>query len=559
MASNEKRPKECDWLVMLYMAGDNNLDHEMVLSLQLLLDFGPFEKDAIVAEFDSRRPGFGTKRYDFTDTKPKPRGYRLEAYEVEDRAETSTGNPDTLTEFLNWAEDRYSAQRRLLILSGHGSGTTEDFLMRDENADDFLSIDELKLALENAKFAKDGKKLDIIGMDACYMSMAEICYELREQADILIGAEGLVPTLGWPYSKFLMRAHQEKACKKRPLDTNEVATLIVKEFVEHYQAYDTSVDLAAIKLESMGALKKAFGEFVTTLKQQLEIHPEVCNRLTAAHWNAQTFKSDQFVDLEDLCALIAGIRRKDGRAYDLGFDDTVKEEAKGVRKKLEEAVLQAGCSGFAYQWSHGLSIYFPWAYVSPDYANLTFAKSQTEMEPEDRGTGWGSFIGDLVTQTRRESRYDWKPKPLPGRDRTVLIAECAEACAARATLVPHLKSGCDCGIKKRVHSAVEERAERIISQLEAEGLGGTDIGRELTSEVSKLGRHSTKAKYATTREPWIARREAADRAMSLKNFAPVIGVAWWPHDPPDWCVKSKKKGTAAAPSAGSQVSAGGAR
>ncbi len=196
MASNEKRPKECDWLVMLYMAGDNNLDHEMVLSLQLLLDFGPFEKDAIVAEFDSRRPGFGTKRYDFTDTKPKPRGYRLEAYEVEDRAETSTGNPDTLTEFLNWAEDRYSAQRRLLILSGHGSGTTEDFLMRDENADDFLSIDELKLALENAKFAKDGKKLDIIGMDACYMSMAEICYELREQADILIGAEGLVPTLG---------------------------------------------------------------------------------------------------------------------------------------------------------------------------------------------------------------------------------------------------------------------------------------------------------------------------------------------------------------------------
>jgi len=539
----QPQPQEKDWLIMLYMAGDNNLDHEMVLSLQLLLDVGPLEGDAIVAEFDSRRPGSGTKRYDFTDPKPPPEGYRLKAYEAEERAETSTGDPETLTAFLNWAEGRYSAQRRLLILSGHGSGTTEDFLMRDENADDFLSIHELKEALENAGFAKDGKKpedgkkLDIIGMDACYMSMAEICYELRKQESILIGAEGLVPTLGWPYSKFLMRALEEKACKKRPLDTNEVATLIVKEFVEHYEAYDTSVDLAAIRLKSMDALKEKFVSLVAPLRQQLKIDPEVRNRLTSAHWNAQTFKSDQFVDLEDLCALIAGIRKKDGRAYDLGFDDTVKKAAEAVRTQLEEVVLQAGCSGFAYQWSHGLSIYFPWAYVSPDYANLTFAKSQKERKPENRGTGWGGFIGDLVTQTRRESRYDWKPEFPPGRDREALIAECAKACAARATIIRRLKPESDPEIEENIRSAVAERAKRIIHQLEAEGLRDTDIEQELTAEVSKLGRHSTKAKYAAAREPWIARREAADRAMSVKNFAPVIGVAWWPHEPPPWSVR----------------------
>ena len=42
---------------------------------------------------------------------------------------------------------------------------------------------------------------------------------------------------------------------------------------------------------------------------------------------------------------------------------------------LEACVIRSGCSGFAYQHSHGLSIYFPWAFVSPDYRNLQFAQA----------------------------------------------------------------------------------------------------------------------------------------------------------------------------------------
>ena len=97
--------------------------------------------------------------------------------------------------------------RHLLILSGHGSGTTQDFLLRDDTPSDSLSIPELAEALELSKKAI-GKTIDILGMDACFMSMFEVAFEIRTSVDLLIGAEGLEPEFGWPYARILARARQ---------------------------------------------------------------------------------------------------------------------------------------------------------------------------------------------------------------------------------------------------------------------------------------------------------------------------------------------------------------
>ena len=53
----------------------------------------------------------------------------------------------------------------------------------------------------------------------------------------------------------------------------------------------------------------------------------------------------------------------------------------------EGCIIMSGCSGFACQHSYGLSIYFPWGVVSPDYENLVFAK-----DAEAGGTGWRGFL-----------------------------------------------------------------------------------------------------------------------------------------------------------------------
>ena len=80
---------------------------------------------------------------------------------------------DTLKEFIRWAFNKHGNQKMnyLLILSGHGSGITEEFLERDENSMDSLTIDEFK-PMSCAARTNTKKKIDILGMDACFMSMA---------------------------------------------------------------------------------------------------------------------------------------------------------------------------------------------------------------------------------------------------------------------------------------------------------------------------------------------------------------------------------------------------
>ena len=48
----------------------------------------------------------------------------------------------TLLEFILWGIT-YEAENYMVVLAGHGSGAVEDFLLKDENARDSLTLHEL--------------------------------------------------------------------------------------------------------------------------------------------------------------------------------------------------------------------------------------------------------------------------------------------------------------------------------------------------------------------------------------------------------------------------------
>ena len=196
-------PNDKPWLVMLYLAGDNSLSEEMVLALQTLQAEGAPKGDRIFAQFDPSGVGLVSQRYAFK-TLARGSGSK-EAFLESSRdpnftaLETNMGSPRTLIDFIQWARGEAKVgkgtHRQFLILSGHGSGTTEDFLMKDEASMDSLTIDELRDLLVEVKKQNHDINLDILGMDACYMAMGEIAYEIRQSVDIMIGPEGLEPCL----------------------------------------------------------------------------------------------------------------------------------------------------------------------------------------------------------------------------------------------------------------------------------------------------------------------------------------------------------------------------
>src|SRR5206468_5690072 len=72
----------------------------------------------------------------------------------------------------------------------------------DETAGDCLDNMELKRVLATAH-AQLGRPVDLVGMDACLMTMLEVAYQLRDHARVLVGSEALEPGPGWPHDAIL--------------------------------------------------------------------------------------------------------------------------------------------------------------------------------------------------------------------------------------------------------------------------------------------------------------------------------------------------------------------
>ena len=230
------------WLVMLYLAGDNNLTEDMVLALQDIQAQGLPDGYKVVAQLDPSGRNLTCLRYDFNEPDTEKEG--LERYRVKDFVldESNTGNANALIDFIQWAHKKYQdpLPKTLLILSGHGSGITDDFFMVDNDSMDSLTIRELRDALEAVtnpnKLGIKGP-IDILGMDACHMSMGEIAFEIREHVKFMIAAEGLEPEFGWPYRALLAMVHAT-ANPNNTMAPDVFAKAIVTTYIDHYHDYD---------------------------------------------------------------------------------------------------------------------------------------------------------------------------------------------------------------------------------------------------------------------------------------------------------------------------------
>ena len=81
----------------------------------------------------------------------------------------------------------------MVILAGHGAGTEEDFLLRDDTTPAKKGIRPVTRQLsQHARLRKVFErvkknlkiKIDILGMDVCLMSMIEVCYELKGLVEV---------------------------------------------------------------------------------------------------------------------------------------------------------------------------------------------------------------------------------------------------------------------------------------------------------------------------------------------------------------------------------------
>jgi hypothetical protein len=439
MSKHKKR----EWTIMVYLAGDNNLSVECVFALNEMKRVAGLENFHLAVQFDPSDPFLPTHRYliqenlaqlwsDITDqARFNPRTgevhfsheskhadefakirlrQRERASHVSENTrraslgtapdptdgsndDTDTASPITLYNFLSFCIDEYPADHYIAVVCGHGAGTQRDYLLRDTSPAGYLTLPELSQVFK--QLLSDRKKpIEILGLDSCLMSMAEVCYELRGAVEILVGSEGFSPASGWPFRMVLQRLRDILHTATNKELQNDFATAIVEEYTNYYTNYwlgGLSVAQSAMDLRQVEQLKRAIDALAARLAGALERdEPLLRDALVLAHWEAQSYNGERFVDLYDFCDCLE--KRSN--------DDHIQSECRGVKAAIGKFVLKSCYNGPAYQYSHGVSIYFPWAQVANSYRNLDLVRRPDSTELR----GWGRFLEIYTAKTRRRPR-----------------------------------------------------------------------------------------------------------------------------------------------------------
>src|SRR5262249_13254439 len=187
-------------------------------------------------------------------------------------------------------------RKRPPITRGIGLSPTATSL--DEYAVDFLDNRRFKQVFESVSH-KLGRKIDVLGMDACLMSGAEVCYQLRESVRYPVAPEGFGPLDGWPYDSIL-----GELVKYPQVTPEKLACLITEKYLASYADYeDVAITHSVCDVGKSAILAAAVDELATALMNSLS-RSESRKAVMLARWQAQSFNGTDYVDLYDFCNLL---------------------------------------------------------------------------------------------------------------------------------------------------------------------------------------------------------------------------------------------------------------
>jgi hypothetical protein len=300
----------------------------------------------------------------------------------------------------------YPAKHYMPVITGHGAGTQRDYLLRDSSPAGYLTLNELKLVFK--RLSQDrGCAFEILGMDNCLMSMGEVCYELRDSVETIIGCETYSPASGWPFREVLRRLRDILAASANKPVATKFAKAIVEEYTAYYANYwlgGLSVAQSAMRVSEVEKFKEAVDALADALVQELEREESreaarlagkarsypFRDALVLAHWEAQSYNGERFTDLFDFCECL----EKRSRSA------TIFANCRQMKDAINSFVLKSCYNGAAYQYSYGVSLYFPWSQVANSYMNLDFVSTGVDGEMQ----GWGKFLEAYTAKTRRAPR-----------------------------------------------------------------------------------------------------------------------------------------------------------
>lgn len=446
-----------EWTIMVFFAGDPHLSPSMTSQLKAIKDAGFQENTSVLVHYDPNERGVATTTFEINSKRKEEllsiqkTGTRIGDGKdpfvrnlLEDPIDgiTRPNSADqALRTFLDvGAGERYRAKHYMIFLVGHGVIVGNDMFLPGRNPDGGISLEQLGDTLRHFKHSiPDDAVIELIGLHSCSMSAIEVIFELKDVAKYMMATEGESFVDSWPYRQLLKKilnavdktkTAQSNGRNPPQVDVerliNSVHALALHNSTD-FMFSGLSADLCLCSLEKhrVEALKAPVENLVKALKQAIkppagwdeENDWRGVELIKLAHLEAQSFFQETYTDLYDFCLCLS--RRCDNAQP---FQKAMKDACDAVMRALEKTttnsvIVQSDHFGPLFQYSHGLSIFFPWARPVQEEPvilddNVLTRYEKYEFTKALGGDSWLSFLDDYFTGTQRKSREEEDHTPI---------------------------------------------------------------------------------------------------------------------------------------------------
>jgi Clostripain family len=315
----------------------------------------------------------------------------------------------SLQTFLRFCHESYPAQHYMLFIIGHGVVVGNDIFLQDEHAEtQSITLNDMGILLKNFKeeVTAKGGSFELVSFHSCSVSSVEVAYELQDTANYMLASQGPTFVGSWPYRQILIRIFKELEPEGRKPDIEELLSDIFYYCLHNSSDFllaGYSYQLTLCDLRRVSDLNKPIENLCKALVEGLT--DAACRFIILfSHWRSQSFFQEMYTDLYDFCFCIkdrcnrirAGQRPEERLHFpeklvpiEKACDEILEKLARPIRNGRKDQaprsegslIVSAEFAGPAYQYSRGLSVYFPWTQPSDDsrilqqYESYQFSKS----------------------------------------------------------------------------------------------------------------------------------------------------------------------------------------
>lgn len=367
---------------MVYMCGDNSMNDQTYVDIEEMMQVGSSAQVKVIVQVDHL----------LSSNEPGARRYLIEnggKTQLSDLGDVDMADPQTLIDFVRLSCSQFSASKYLLILWDHGNGwpigyynvNKDKAIIYDQSSNNWIGIadGELRYAVTEIKKIL-GKKISILGFDACLMGMAEVASEVSDASEIMFASEEVTPWNGFPYDDLLQALQSNPRISARDYSM-VMAQLCANSYNNgsqgNYSCTYSSIDLKRYSQSQENFLKTCniLSKYTNTLLIQ------------QARNSVQTFSiennpprpSDDYIDFIDLLKNIKNFV-------------TVPDDKDKIEKSInafQNSVIAKYHVGSHLNNAQGIAVWFPDNFIAfkkqvLDYQSLNWQKK----------TSWLSFLNN---------------------------------------------------------------------------------------------------------------------------------------------------------------------